>query len=174
VTSYNDILDTEIDPGSQVTTSVMARLRDNPIAITEGAPGAPVTVEAAITPGALTRFKLADDIEQRRIVCAAVEFDGEAPVTIVYSYNVIAITHHATGRYELHIYVTASQAFWGMGVTTGDTGTASEFTRGALSDGAGGQPASNASSIFLTISTVTALADNHDISFMGYGGIAGG
>lgn len=41
MTNYNAIADAEIDPGSPITTSLVERLRDNPIAIAEGAAGAP-------------------------------------------------------------------------------------------------------------------------------------
>ncbi len=41
MTGYNPIGDIEIDPESPVTTSLMARFRDNPIAQMERAPGAP-------------------------------------------------------------------------------------------------------------------------------------
>jgi hypothetical protein len=36
--SYNEILNSEVDPDSPITTSLMTRLRDNPIAIAQGAP----------------------------------------------------------------------------------------------------------------------------------------
>ena len=39
--AYNDIPDTDVDPESPQTTSLWTRVRDNPIAIAEGADGAP-------------------------------------------------------------------------------------------------------------------------------------
>lgn len=42
MTTYTGILGSEIDTDSPVTESLMTRLRDNPIAITEKASGAPV------------------------------------------------------------------------------------------------------------------------------------
>ena len=46
MTAYIPILNSEIDPESPITESLMQRLRDNPIAIVEGSAGAP-----AATPG---------------------------------------------------------------------------------------------------------------------------
>lgn len=51
MTSYTAILNGEIDPESPITTSLMTKLRDNPIAIAEGATGAPRTSTRAIHPG---------------------------------------------------------------------------------------------------------------------------
>ena len=50
-TSYSAILNSEVDPDSPLTTSLMTRLRDNPIAIAEGASGAP-RVAIELTPAA--------------------------------------------------------------------------------------------------------------------------
>ena len=41
MTTYTTIADADIDPESPGTTTLFTRLRDNPIAITEGASGAP-------------------------------------------------------------------------------------------------------------------------------------
>lgn len=49
--TYSAILDSEIDPESPVTESLMHRLRDNPIAMIQGASGAPRATSKIITPG---------------------------------------------------------------------------------------------------------------------------
>jgi len=48
MTAYNTIADSDIDPESPITTTLMTRLRDNAIAITEGSSGAPKIQEAAM------------------------------------------------------------------------------------------------------------------------------
>lgn len=63
MTLYSTIADSEIDPESPGTTTLFTKLRDNPIAITEKAAGAPVLadnyiVSAMITDGAVTIPKL--------------------------------------------------------------------------------------------------------------------
>ena len=58
MTGYAAILNSEVDPESPITTSLMVALRDNPIAITEGSSGAPNIVTAAITDANVTRVKL--------------------------------------------------------------------------------------------------------------------
>lgn len=119
MTGYNTILDTEIDPDSPITTTLIARLRDNPIALAEGSPGAPKVQQAAISPGAITRSKLSNTMQRNQIVGACVEFNGLAPVSFVYSHNIIAITDHGNGIYELHYWVALTQAFNAMQVTFG-------------------------------------------------------
>lgn len=51
MTAYNLIANSEIDPESPVTESLMQRLRDNPIAMAEGDPVAPRINPAAISVG---------------------------------------------------------------------------------------------------------------------------
>ena len=58
MTGYAAILNSEVDPESPITTSLMVALRDNPIAITEGSSGAPNIVTAAITDANVTQAKL--------------------------------------------------------------------------------------------------------------------
>lgn len=48
MTAYTVIADSDIDPESPITTTLMTRLRDNPIAITEGASGAPAIASVAL------------------------------------------------------------------------------------------------------------------------------
>ena len=53
MTTYTAILGSEIDTDSPVTESLMTRIRDNPIAITEGSAGAPKIQNAAIATDAV-------------------------------------------------------------------------------------------------------------------------
>jgi len=53
-TSYTSIPNGDIDPDSPITTGLMTLLRDNPIAITEGASGAPSVARAALEAGTKT------------------------------------------------------------------------------------------------------------------------
>lgn len=48
MTAYTSVADSEIDPESPGTTTLFTKLRDNPIAITEGASGAPKIQTAAL------------------------------------------------------------------------------------------------------------------------------
>ena len=48
--SYIEITDEETDPGAPVTSELLKRERDNPIAIAEGATGAPRILGAALIP----------------------------------------------------------------------------------------------------------------------------
>jgi len=59
MTTYTTIPNSDIDQDSPVTQPLMTSLRDNPIAITEGASGAPRIVNAAITDGTIQNAKIA-------------------------------------------------------------------------------------------------------------------
>jgi len=48
MTSYNAIVSGEIDADSPITADLMSKLRDNPIAISEGSSGAPKVLKAAL------------------------------------------------------------------------------------------------------------------------------
>lgn len=58
MTTYTAIANADIDADSPITTSLMTLLRDNPIAITEGASGAPTIATAAIAASAVSQSKL--------------------------------------------------------------------------------------------------------------------
>ena len=58
MTTYTAIADSEIDPESPGTTTLFTKLRDNPIAITEGASGAPQIQNGAIAAGAIHTAEL--------------------------------------------------------------------------------------------------------------------
>jgi hypothetical protein len=53
MTDYNGIPDAEIDPDKFLSSTTLRKLRDNPIAITEGASGAPKMQAAGIADGAV-------------------------------------------------------------------------------------------------------------------------
>lgn len=55
---YTTITDTQVDPEAPITSELMSALRDNPIAITEGASGAPQIQNAAIQNSAVTLSKI--------------------------------------------------------------------------------------------------------------------
>jgi hypothetical protein len=72
-TSYNAIPDSMVDAESPVTVNLMTYLRDNPIAITEGAAGAPQVQSGAIASGAVSNGKLAvDSVSAAKIQAGAV------------------------------------------------------------------------------------------------------
>jgi len=58
MTDYNNIPQADIDTDSPIDESLLERMRDNPIAITEGAAGAPKIQTAAIQDGAVTSPKI--------------------------------------------------------------------------------------------------------------------
>ncbi len=60
MTTYTAIPDTDIDPESPITTGLMTKLRNNPIAITEGASGAPKMQTDGYTDLSVTEAKLAN------------------------------------------------------------------------------------------------------------------
>ena len=61
MTTYTDIPNGDVDSDSPITTSLITKLRDNPIAITEGSSGAPQVQTAGIANDAVTAAKLASN-----------------------------------------------------------------------------------------------------------------
>ena len=62
---YQEILDTEVEPEAPLTSSLGVRFRDNPIALANGASGAPRIQTAALNNGAVTQDKLASNAAGR-------------------------------------------------------------------------------------------------------------
>ncbi len=102
MSDYNDILDTEIDPGSPVTTSLFARLRDNPEAIAEGALNAPQINTAALAAEAVYRDNFKLPLNRQQLVGARAAFTVGATITIHRTHNIQAITETAQGTYFLY------------------------------------------------------------------------
>ena len=71
MTTYTGIANGDIDADSPITTGLVTLLRDNPIAITEGAAGAPTIATAAIDDDAITAAKLASNAVVNASVDAA-------------------------------------------------------------------------------------------------------
>jgi hypothetical protein len=65
MTSYTAITNAQIDPESPITTGLMTKMRDNPIAITEGAAGAPLIQTAALDAAIVTNAKMATNAIKR-------------------------------------------------------------------------------------------------------------
>ena len=55
---YQEILDTEVEPEAPLTSSLGVRFRDNPIALANGASGAPRIQTAALNNSAVTTAKI--------------------------------------------------------------------------------------------------------------------
>lgn len=62
MTAYTAILASDIDPESPITSALMTSMRDNPIAITEGAAGAPRIQSAAFAAGAVNAPAIAGGV----------------------------------------------------------------------------------------------------------------
>ena len=73
MTTYTAIPNGDVDPDSPITTGLMTKLRDNPVAITEGSAGAPNIQTAAIANDAITAAKIpANEIDTSEIAAAAI------------------------------------------------------------------------------------------------------
>lgn len=91
---YLPINPTEIEPEAPLTSSLAARWSNNPIAIAEGAPGAPRIQTNAIANGAVTAPKLATGNQERNWVLARV---AAAPLGAVGTYASLVISDAAMG-----------------------------------------------------------------------------
>lgn len=152
MTTYTAITSGEIDPDSPITNSLMTKLRDNPIAITEGASGAPKIQTAAIDDLAVTAAKLASNavttakITDGNVTLAKLSsgiipvrawcvFDADSP-SIVDDENVTSVSAGSSGRYTLTFTTAfANATYAGAGMPEGGTGTPhmAHFTGGTYS-----------------------------------------
>jgi len=110
MTTYTAIPGSDIDPESPITASLMALLRDNPIAITEGAAGAPSIATAA----------LADDFmgvllaTQTVSAVANVEFTSLIDSTYdTYAIVIEDLLPVTSGEFRIQVYTTS----WKTGAT---------------------------------------------------------
>src|SRR5690606_38301693 len=85
---YIPINPSEIEPEAPLTSSLASRWTNNPIAIAEGAPGAPRIQTNAIANGAVTAAKLATGNPERNWVLARV---AAAPLGAVGTYASLAL-----------------------------------------------------------------------------------
>lgn len=85
---YLPINPTEIEPEAPLTSSLAARWSNNPIAIAEGASGAPRIQTNAIANGAVTAAKLATGNQERNWVLSRV---AAAPLGAVGTYASLVI-----------------------------------------------------------------------------------
>ena len=78
MTTYTAIADADIDTDSPITESLMTKIRDNPIAITEGASGAPLIQNAALATDSVQAAQIqANAVGSSEIAAAAVTFASE-------------------------------------------------------------------------------------------------
>lgn len=115
---YLPINPTEIEPEAPLTSSLAARWSNNPIAIAEGAPGAPRIQTNAIANGAVTAAKLATGNQERNWVLSRV---AAAPLGAVGTYASLAIADPPEG--------------WTVTSNEGDTRPGSELRWSTTSGG---------------------------------------
>jgi len=110
MTAYNAIADSDLDPESPGTTTTFTRLRDNPIAISEGSSGAPKTQTAALEQAggseAVTNACIRDDTIEltdkvnKTIASTGTQVLGVAAVWTIPAglYNIVESTGTAAFR----------------------------------------------------------------------------
>lgn len=105
MTTYTVLSDAELAQDKPITQAKMRALRDNPIAITEGASGAPQIQTAAIADGAITAAKLASGATNLVLL-------SETSITATSTF---AITLNTTYS---HFFVDIDGLVAGSGATT--------------------------------------------------------
>jgi hypothetical protein len=165
MTAYLPILNSEIDPESPITESLMQRLRDNPIAIVEGSTGAPVAtpgnfsiggsgadgVISNATPDLLTTMGFLDaDVGSARSTnwnlspCTVIRFKGTFTLSaIIRAVQSLNGTTNVAQQATATSYMNAI-----LGGTGGASGPGAGAGGGAVSAGGlytgGGSPAAGA------------------------------
>lgn len=122
---YTEILDDEILPDSPGTSILFFRLRDNPEAIAEGAPGAPKNLGKSMD----------IDIGNMTGTTAIVDLDDAAKVMLVVRAEVISGSPTANAGYQLS---ADNGSTWGSAVivATGYPGSTGAGTLTATAAGA--------------------------------------
>ena len=122
MTTYTAIPNGDIDPDSPITTSLMTLLRDNPIAITEGASGAPKIQLAAMD---------TDSVDTSQIVADAV---GRDEISNSLATAGGSVGNGASVQFSLNdwalfpmIHGEASPMYVTMHTTDGGSGAAPRF-----------------------------------------------
>lgn len=95
---YIPINPSEIEPEAPLTSSLASRWTNNPIAIAEGAPGAPRIQTNAIANGAVTAAKLASGAGERDWVLARV---ASAPLGAVGTYASLALLLPGSNQFSV-------------------------------------------------------------------------
>lgn len=113
MTTYTAVADSEIDTDSPLTESLFTRLRDNPIAITEGATGSPKITDAAFNTNSINADKLVNNsITASQIAASGVDSDELAASCVGYSkLNVIATRGLSQSLGSGSVY-TFSKGLW--------------------------------------------------------------
>jgi hypothetical protein len=101
--AYTEITNTEIEPGKPLTTSLVTRIRDNPIAIANGDTGAPKVQTAAIQDNAVTNPKIAAGaVNSAKLATGTTERDwvlartAGATIGVVGSYAICSLSGGGT------------------------------------------------------------------------------
>jgi hypothetical protein len=87
MTTYTAIADSEIDVDSPITESLLTRFRNNPIAITEGASGAPKIKQAAIDAAAVGQSQL-KTASGTASVSGTVSGGGNSPINLYLDFSI--------------------------------------------------------------------------------------
>lgn len=132
MTTYTVIPDSDIDPESPLTTGLMTLLRDNPIAISEGASGAPIVKGVAGGSVVLLASKVASNSAQLDFT----EFNN----TLFDAYLfLLAAIRPATNNVELRLRVSVDGgASYAAGAVYNHFGTRANATPANAAYGASG------------------------------------
>lgn len=106
MTGYVTISNTAIDQDSPITVALVTALRDNPIAITEGASGAPKIQTAALQDGLITLAKLKTPASGNNILWSYWNNDTSAAAEDAWNGDLWCnVRIQKTGTYKIRIVV---------------------------------------------------------------------
>lgn len=126
MTTYAVIANSEIDGESGITESVMTRMRDNPIAISEGSTGAPKIQEAAMGSASVNQAALKTTTDSTSTATTGVMTSlagGE------YAFA-LQVNSNASSQYHIATVIspnTAANTYTGITLTPGGTYTTRIF-----------------------------------------------
>lgn len=147
--TWTNISDTFLEPGKPVRSVDGLALRDNPIAITEGAAGAPRIVNAAVTNGTLGAEKFQTGTAERDWVlarCAAASVGSVGTYALLKAEGISSLAPGDTAAGSALDYASAAGTTEVSPTSPPGTWRAMGFTEGSA------EPVTNRTTVFLRIS----------------------
>lgn len=105
MTDYTPIPASDVSDNAPVRERTVTRIRDNPIAVTEAATGAPRLTTNAFADRGIPVEKIDAAAREQRLVMCSVVLSNQAaaspPLRILSSYNVQSVTETTAGHYTI-------------------------------------------------------------------------
>lgn len=121
MTDYNEISNEDIDPDSNLNIWLLQRLRQNPLAASEGKPGAYRWLTDSFINDSIEESKIVQQTLDKEILGAGVLMNNiDGAVDILKSYNVLSVTNDSVFFYQLDYWAPLVSANYTPGLCSDD------------------------------------------------------